>query len=287
MITWKYGEVRIGFHPLFLVLLGLYYFVGVLPQALIVFGLVIIHELAHALVARQLGLKLAALELFPFGGVARLRDQPELYPWKEAVVALAGPAANLALLVGGLTLAQQLWWPPVLGLFFLKTNFFLFLFNLLPLLPLDGGRLLRAALAPRLGLRLATLITAGAGRWLGIIAILAGTAGIYYHLTDLNLIIVAGFLIYAAEQERRYLQFSCLRSLARRPKLKPAEVRAVRLLVTGPATPLQELVVYLTPEKYYFFVIVDNGRAMGMVNETHLLQVYFREGGRTKAGELL
>lgn len=99
------------------------------------------HELAHALVARRLGLEVVDVTLGPMGGVARiggLHERPQL----EAPVALAGPAANLLL-------AAAFALPGDAARGFAMVNLLLGAGNLLPLFPLDGGRILRGFLARR------------------------------------------------------------------------------------------------------------------------------------------
>lgn len=100
------------------------------------------HEFAHALVARRLGLEVIDVTIWPLGGMARLAGL-QARPQAEAPVAAAGPVANLLLAL----LAWPL--PGVLAQGFLVVNLLLGLGNLIPLFPLDGGRILRAFLARR------------------------------------------------------------------------------------------------------------------------------------------
>src|SRR5262249_60731937 len=140
----------------------------------VVFGCVVLHELGHALTARRFGIRTLDITLYPIGGVARLERLPER-PTEELLIALAGPAVNLAivalltpLLLAGAFLtpgAEEALAPPalLLAVTFLVhvwvANAVLVLFNLLPTFPMDGGRVLRAVLAYRLG---AVRATAGA-----------------------------------------------------------------------------------------------------------------------------
>ncbi len=112
---------------------------------------ILLHELAHALVARHYGLSIRSITLFIFGGVAELEDEPP-HARAEFWVTAAGPAASLALTGGfyGLYLLslQMLWPESVEGLcrYLAWLNGLLAIFNLIPAFPLDGGRMLRAAL---------------------------------------------------------------------------------------------------------------------------------------------
>ena len=119
--------------------------------AALFFGSVIVHELAHALVARRLGMKVSEITLFIFGGAANLeQDAPNAR--SEAMVALAGPLSSLALAGGFFVLgaaaaradSEVIQGVAGLGLLLGGSNLLLALFNIIPGFPLDGGRVLRA-----------------------------------------------------------------------------------------------------------------------------------------------
>ncbi len=120
------------------------------------FASLVLHELAHSIVARRYGLSIAGITLFLFGGVAELEHEPS-YPGVEFRVAIVGPIASfgLAAMFGSSMLVAQLlgMGPLVLAVLGYLTliNLVLALFNLLPALPLDGGRVYRAWLWQRTG----------------------------------------------------------------------------------------------------------------------------------------
>lgn len=117
--------------------------------SLLFFGSVVLHELGHALLARRHGTPVQDITLFIFGGAAQLDSEPRT-PWQEFSMALSGPLVSLAL--GGLF--GLLYWLtrnsplPIsaLALMLATVNLSLGVFNLIPGFPLDGGRVLRAAL---------------------------------------------------------------------------------------------------------------------------------------------
>ena len=172
---------------------------------LCLFACVVLHEFGHALMARKYGIRTPDITLLPIGGMARLEKMPEK-PSEEIAVALAGPAVNVVIWVL-LTIAigvdtdmealQQLEKPSHDFLARLAAvNLFLVVFNMIPAFPMDGGRVLRAALSFRMSRPKATTIAARGGQ---LIAFLFGFVG----LTSGNLILVliAIFIFMAAAAE--------------------------------------------------------------------------------------
>jgi len=109
---------------------------------------VVLHEYGHALAARRYGIGTHHITLYPMGGAAAIERMPE-EPDEEAVIALAGPATNLVLAMA----AGWVWLlsSHPLALMFAMMNGAMGVFNLVPAYPMDGGRVLRALLAKRMG----------------------------------------------------------------------------------------------------------------------------------------
>jgi Zn-dependent protease len=174
--------------------------------ALAFFGCVLVHELAHALVARAVGVPTAEIRLFVFGGVARIAGEPA-DPGAEVLVAMAGPLVSVVL-AGLFDLAS---WSvagsggDLLAMLFLG-NLVVAGFNLLPGFPLDGGRVARALVWRATGRRLlATRVTALAGRALAAVLILGGATAALWQQTPrwLPQVVLGLFLWQAAAQGER------------------------------------------------------------------------------------
>src|SRR5690606_29456747 len=135
---------------------------------------IIIHEFCHSLVGRKYGLPISSIRLFIFGGIAEMRDEPPT-PKSEFLMAAAGPLSSFVL--AGIFAAITAWAKQAGGPIFLiaifgylaTINLILAIFNLLPGFPLDGGRILRAALwARKKDLKAATRTASRFGSGLGI-----------------------------------------------------------------------------------------------------------------------
>lgn len=130
-----------------------------------------LHELGHALMARRYGIGTRSITLSPLGGIASLSSLPRT-PKQEMNVALAGPLVNVALFVIALSVGQvvggELGFASVLVEVAIWSNAMLAVFNLLPVFPMDGGRVMRAWLERSRGRLRATEITARVGGYFAI-----------------------------------------------------------------------------------------------------------------------
>ena len=172
---------------------------AILILAIGIFGSVALHELGHSLVARAKGGYIHEIVLYPFGGAAKISNIPKR-PIDEMLVALAGPAVSFLLMV----LFNQIEFLKALG----YLNGMLFFFNILPVFPMDGGRVLRAALTIKKGRIAATRIAATVGKyfcglfvWVGLFGMNAQLFG-FIGPFDRNLMLAfIGFYIWQAGQQ--------------------------------------------------------------------------------------
>ena len=199
--SWRLGsafgfpvEVNLSFLILLgLVLVGFGGFVGVMI-VLMAFASVLLHELGHAIVARKLGVHVSGIELGFFGGAAKMENMPRKAD-HELAIAAAGPAVSLLLGGAGLGLAAL----THISLFALIgwTNLVIAGFNLIPALPMDGGRILRALLTRRMSFIAATDAAVYVSR---IAAIAFATFGLAFGV--LQLVFLAPFLWVMGTREK-------------------------------------------------------------------------------------
>ena len=187
--------------------------------ALLLFAAVLLHELMHSIVARRNGIAIGGINLFIFGGVSRMLDEPRT-PEAELKMAIAGPATSIALAIffwmliwfGGRQLLGELGFEIVAYLALI--NLVLGLFNLLPGFPLDGGRVLRAILWGSLNdMERATRIASAVGQGFGYMFIFGGFLMMIFGqpLNGLWLVFIGWFLNNAAMQS--YQQLALKRAL--------------------------------------------------------------------------
>lgn len=252
-----------------------------------VFGVVLIlglflcvtlHELGHSLAAQRFGVPVREIVLLPVGGVAVLGKNPDT-PRHELIIAAAGPAVNVAIaaLLVPVTGAALQWegldprdlasgnLGPSLATFLLwmlKANVALVLFNLLPAFPLDGGRMLRAGLAMRLGYARATRLAAGVGQ---VLAVGLGVLGVA--TGNLLLALVAVFIFFGAGLESAHAQAKSVLS-----NLRIGEAYNKHAITLSPADRASRVVDYILTSYQPDFAVVHGGRLLGVVTRDDLLQ---------------
>ncbi len=245
---------------------------------LLLFACVALHELGHAAMAMRFGVRTREIVLYPIGGVARLENIPQ--GKAELLIALAGPATNLALaavlLVAILALGMPLlpgpeavFSPGNLLHQLLLANVVLFAFNLVPAFPMDGGRVLRAALTLAMPADRATSIAATIGQG---IALLGGTAGALSG--NWMLVFIAVFVFLGASQEGAFF-----RQRAMVVGRTAREAMITRFETLAPQESLGRAADVLLATHQQDFPVVDAWRRVaGVLSRTALMKGLAREG---------
>ncbi|MGH3036775.1 MAG: site-2 protease family protein [Gaiellaceae bacterium] len=242
--------------------------------ALLFFTSLLLHEYGHALQARREGMEIEGITLWLFGGVAKFRG---MFPsaGAEFRIAIAGPLVSLLLGLLFLGVPMLLGLPAVVDgvLFWLGSiNIALLVFNLLPALPLDGGRILRSILWYARGeFASATRLAAGIGRGFGYLFVAAGVALLVFAspVTGIWLAFVGWFLLQAAGAEDRFV--------AAREALGGLRVRDVmaRDPVTAPAGltlgQFMDGVAWSRP--YTTYPVTENGEVVGLLQFRRVAEV--------------
>ena len=253
------------------------YVVAGVAAAVVFFLGLLAHEVSHAVVARRNGLAVEGITLWVFGGVARLRGEART-PGVDLRIAGVGPLVSLLIGVGFGAVAVVLAAADNTGLVFgtfawlAGINVVLAVFNVLPAAPLDGGRLLRAALWKWRGDRTwAAISAARAGRVLGLLLIffglwqfLAGAA-----IGALWLALIGWFLIGAAAAEERQARLGGALG----------GMRVAEIMSTQPETAPADLTIaelidrHLWTSRHQAFPLVDDGRPVGLVTLNRIKSV--------------
>lgn len=269
----KIGRADIVLNDYFVILLGIYFLLGVLPQALLLFAAVVMHEVCHVFTARRLGWHVDSVELFPFGGVARLYRPGGQYPGSEATVAIAGPLVSLSLAVL-LSLANSLMTDnPDWLLYFIRVNIILGLFNLWPGLPLDGGRVFRAWRAGTVGMARATQEGVRGGILLAYILGLSSIGGYLLRLVDLQGLALAVFIYCAAVKESEAVPYMFWQDFwLRRNKNMSLNLSRAAWIAAESSIHLTRLARSFVPNSFNLIAVISrDGRLEGILTEKEVM----------------
>jgi Zn-dependent protease/CBS domain-containing protein len=254
------------------------------------FASLLLHELAHSVVARRLGVPIKSITLFMFGGVAELEAEPTSAP-VEFWIALAGPLMSLSLAFGFWMLAQIASMvtdvtPVTLVLSYLAlVNIVLALFNLVPAFPLDGGRMLRAYLWDRSGNVLnATKTAANAGATFAFILMGLGLLALFQGalVTGLWQLLIGGFVLTAARSSyQSQLAHKVFDGKFVRDLMKPDPI------TIGPDMTLSEFVNLIMLQHGVSFVpVIESGILLGHMDQAILSGIDRENWGSTQVGDV-
>jgi Zn-dependent protease len=253
---------------------------------LALFACILLHEFGHILMARRFGVRTPDVILLPIGGVARLERIPD-EPRQELLIALAGPAVTLAIALVLLAilrlsgsdapvsrLTEQ---QPFLAQL-VSVNLYLLLFNLIPAFPMDGGRVLRAVLASRMGLLRGTRIAATLGQTL---AVLGGLYGITR--PEPLLVLVAFFVFLGANAEATAVETRAAGEGLQVRQMMVTNFRTVPIHAT-----LNQAVDLLLSGEQREFPVVDNlGRTEGILTRDNLIRGLSQGGPNSSVAEAM
>ncbi len=274
----KIAGVRIRVNILFLLICAVYVYLGYTLEVLLIFSAVMVHEIAHVIMALILNVKVVEIEILPFGGQAKIEDFTGLEPEREVYIAMAGPVVSLSL-------AGIFYFLP-LGIvssylpLFINVNLILGLFNLCPALPMDGGRVLRALLSKVMGYKKATARAAALGKMIAVIFGAYGLYEFYCQENGFNYLLVGLLLFWAAHREGKLLAYAFMRYLInKKSDLAKHGVLPSQQIVSREDTLLKVILDSTRPSYYMVVMVVDDfDHLVGMRTETEVIECLFEKG---------
>ncbi len=286
----KIFGISINIHITFFLLLLLVIPGGIRWVSLVigVFFFVTVHELCHSLTAKYFGITVSEITLLPIGGVSSMTRMPEK-PSQELLISIAGPLSNIVILAAFFFPARYLLGPDVLFhplstqtwpltiAYLYWINLMLAGFNLIPAFPMDGGRVLRALLAARLGYQKATKIAVNFGHAFALIFA-------YFGIIRLNiiLIVIAVFIYTAASGEEAQVD---VKETLKKFKVRDILPRDFISLSNG--TTLAKVLELIFHSHQEDFPIVDGKALVGFVTRQDIMQGMHQYGMNKSVGEVM
>lgn len=266
---------KIKINPLFWFVIGIGVLSGYFKELIFVFSIVFIHELGHSVAAHYFKWKIKKIELLPFGGVAEVEEYGNRPLKEEFIVIIAGPLQHVWLIGLSFFLLQFDFWTAADHHMFVTHNLMVLLFNLLPVWPLDGGKLLYLFFSKKLPFQKSLEVTLKSS-----FAILCVFSIISFYIFPfhLNLIVVLIFLFFTHYFDWKKRSFAYMRFLMERhyQKYEPF-IETVPVFVSEKLTVQDVLKTFKRGVKHKI-VLKDNSYAKKrMIKEKVVLTAFFDE----------
>ena len=284
MIRLRLGNTIVRVHALALLILALSFALGARAELAAMLLALFTHEGAHLAAARLLRVRVEALDLMPFGGALTLESPYRLGRGQLLGVSLAGPFGNALGLVACAALA---WWevlPPAFALDLMRFHVMLAAFNLLPALPLDGGRALYALARPGRGRARALTALIVCGYVLaGALTLLALLGWARTGVMNLALLLPAVFLVASGARERRSAALGTAEALYERMQPgrgAPDRPERMRLLAVDEQSPALEALRALHPREEALLAVYRQGTLIRLLDSRALEQALLNDSGQ-------
>jgi stage IV sporulation protein FB len=265
---------QVKVHPLLWLVIALAVLTARFLEVSILFMVILIHELGHASAASFFSWRIKQITLLPFGGVVEMDEHGNRPLLEECIVILAGPLQHLWMIGVAFCFYQLSWISPDSYSLFLSLNMMVLLFNLLPIWPLDGGKLVflfMSCIKPFPFAHRMTLYIS----CISIILFISFT--LLFMPTNLNVWIILAFLLFTLYHEWKQHRFVFMRFLLERYYGKKNDLRVLRPLKVAE----EELVVHVL-ERFcrgckHPIIIEENGKEKGILDENEILHAIFAE----------
>ncbi|MEI7025245.1 M50 family metallopeptidase [Paenibacillus sp. y28] len=266
-------------HPLFVLMMAASIVTGYGIEMAVLFVIVLIHELGHVVCARGFGWRVSRVELYPFGGAAVTEDAGGSPAWQELAVALAGPLQHAWMVLFALLMHQFGWWGTAWSVYFIQANVMIGLFNLLPVHPLDGGRVLQALLSYVLPYHSVMVIVSRTSLVLSIGLAICSLAVPLWNGVQLNLLLIGAFLVYSNWVAQRNIMYEFIRFLVKRDERMAVLIRggahAHPLIVTRERLIRSVLRMYMRDRLHLIYVLDERGRIEAVLPEQRVTRGFF------------
>lgn len=282
----KFNKLWIS--PLFLVLLISAWLGGYLELFGAAYCSAMLHELTHVFTARRLKIPVSRIEVMPFGICGRLGVDFIKSPARELLIAAAGPIMSGILAASAHIAAAALPQEYALLIYVRNINAALFMLNLLPALPLDGGRILKAILSEKTGIIRAYNLVLKISRVVVAAVIAASVALLLTCSFNFSLILIGVFLLGSLAAEQKSISMISLKEiLYHKNKLKDLGMCRSERLAADSRTAARRFLRSISSHKYYIIDVVgDSGKIIKTVTESQVLEALINKSIRINFSEI-
>lgn len=246
-----------------------------------------VHELGHIVMSILLKVKISEIELMPFGAAIRLNDMWLIAPGKLMLISLAGPLSNL--LTCALMTLLLFFFPHIAPRCtpFLYSGLLIACVNLIPALPLDGGRFLSALLSTKMKKTKSIETGVFLGRILGIVLIASSVyAFVKTRTFPLPPLLASVYLFASGEAEKRHAQSAAMQAILKKSESAPP-IRRAGIVMAKKDSPVLDAVSFARPGEDSLFAITDDEGEILTLLPLQRLMLALHENANAAVGNLI
>lgn len=246
---------------------------GIFAKYILVFTSMLLHELAHIIAAAISGKKIFSIKIYFTGLSAEIEELNNTI--QNIIILSLGPLINLILF--GIGFAAGIHWNKDDNMldFFMLSNLFLFVFNVLPILPFDGGRLLREILSVRVGFFLANKYTIYVSRCMSILLVFAAIIQIALSKYNFSLALVILFIAFFAQKESiEVILLSIKKIICRKARFLKKGFYPVRSLAVKKSMKINDILKSMDFDRFHILYVLDDDlKLVSIITEQDLLDI--------------
>lgn len=257
---------HIKISPLFFGVALIMYFLGFVREYFLMFLILILHESGHLIALSKEEIKISYIKIEPFGLTIRFKDRLIKNPKTEIITAMAGPLANFILALAAFLISKDRFG------FFILANLSMGIFNLLPVYPLDGGRILKAFLSLKHGYikscRFVFLLSA----FISIVTVIFGAYLLFCYNFNFSLCLTGCFLFFNLLTEKNQHFFYLAGEFSEyKKKNSDIEKMPVVHIAVNKNFSVRKIIRELSFTRYLIFSVIDNGKCIAQLTEGELI----------------
>lgn len=249
---------NIAVDPFFLLVLPVMFLVGYLKEFLIIFISILLHELGHIAVARIFGRRSYLIKILPVGLNASI-EEGTYSSWRRLIVYISGPFVNILLFVLCLAVNPYYLFGSDNMHFFILVNIYLAVFNMIPISPLDGGRILREILSVRFGLFQASIYLRRFSVFISFLFIFLGIFQFISTKHNFSLILIGIYIIFSLKSEVTEAALMNIKHVIyRRSRLFKKGVYPARDLVVIKSVFVGDIIKHMDFDRFHIIYVLDD-----------------------------
>lgn len=258
-MVFRIWDTKIKIDIIFILIIVSAAFSGFLHKSCNMLLALMIHEIGHIIAAKGLDYKIDKIHILPIGGKIEIRDLDDMPIESELVVILAGPMANFFMTIFLLFLVTGGFFPFETGKKIINYQLTLGFFNLLPALPLDGGRIFVLWLRQKLSFLSAIKIATKTGKIISTVLLTTAIVGFFVQKAFVEFAIMGVFLFFYANKEEKEAPFIFIKTTAGKWQiLSKQRLMSVESVVVIENTPVKDIMYQFGPKKYHLIYLLNN-----------------------------